>query len=101
MKMCVSVFSAALGIVLVGISPTIAQDNGDRTVGQYACKDVVRESGSLREVAIAFLHGYALGKSGDAKFNLNTLMKQTDSFLDQCIENPNKKAIEVMDSVRK
>jgi hypothetical protein len=101
MKMFVSLFSTALAIASIGVAPAVAQDNGDRTIDQYACKDIIRESGSLREVAIAFLHGYALGKSGDGKFNLNTLMKQTDTFLDQCIENPNKKAIEVMVSVKK
>jgi hypothetical protein len=101
MKMFVSLFSAALAAASIAIAPAAAQDNGDRTIDQYACKDIIRESGSLREVAIAFLHGYALAKSGNAQFNLNELMKQTDSFLDQCIENPNRKAIEVMVSVRK
>jgi HdeA/HdeB family protein len=101
MKTFASLFSAALAIASIGIAPAVAQDNGDRTIDQYACKDIVRESGSLREVAIAFLHGYVLGKSGNAQFNLNTLMKQTDTFLDQCIENPNKKAIEVMVGVKK
>lgn len=92
---------AVLALASIGVAPAIAQDNGDRTVDQYACKDIVRESGSLREVAIAFLHGYALGKSGNTNFNLNALMKQTDSFLDQCIDNPNKKAIDVMVDVKK
>ena len=92
---------AALLSVLLGSAVALAQDSGDRTVDQYACKDIVRESGSSREVAIAFLHGYMLGKSGANQFNLNTLMKQTDSFLDQCIDNPNKKAVDIMMDVKK
>jgi hypothetical protein len=78
-----------------------AQDKGNRTIEQYACKDIVRESGSNREVAIAFLHGFLLGKSGSSQFNLNTLLKQTDAFLDRCIENPNEKAVDVMMTVKK
>jgi hypothetical protein len=101
MKIFASLFSAILALALIGTGIVMAQDNGDRTIDQYACKDVVRESGSLREVAIAFLHGYTLGKTGNTQFNLNALMQQTDSFLDKCIENPNQKAIEIMTSVKK
>jgi hypothetical protein len=73
-----------------------AQDNGDRTIEQFACKDMIRESGSNRDVAIAFLHGYLLGKSGSSKFNLDLLKKQTDLFIDRCLENPNDKALDSM-----
>jgi hypothetical protein len=94
--------AAAIALVTMALSaPLHAQDKGDRTIQQYACKDVVRENGSNREVAIAFLHGYLLGKSGNAQFNLNDLLKQTDAFLDRCIENPNDKAIDVMTAVKK
>ena len=99
MRMSARVLFVALTLASTGSA--LAEDNGDRTIDQYACKDIVRESGSLRDVAIAFLHGYALGKSGNAQFNLTALMKQTDSFLDRCIENPSQKAIDVMLSVKK
>jgi len=88
-------------LTMVISAPLLAQDKGDRTVQQYACKDIVRESGSNREVAIAFLHGYLLGKSGNSQFNLNDLLKQTDTFLDRCIESPNDKAVDVMEAVKK
>ncbi len=73
-----------------------AQDTNERTVEQYACKDILRESGSNRDVAIAFLHGFLLGKSGTTKFNLETLKKQTDAFLERCLENPHDKAVDAM-----
>ena len=60
----------------------------------------MRESGSNRDVAIAFLHGLLLGKSGGSKFNLETLKKQTDAFLEQCLENPHDKAIDTMMKVK-
>jgi hypothetical protein len=81
--------------------PASAQDKGDRTVEQYSCKDVMRESGANRDVAIAFLHGFIVGKSGDNKFNVETLRKQTDAFIERCLENPGLKAFDAMNEVKK
>jgi hypothetical protein len=78
-----------------------AQDKGDRTIEQYSCKDVMRESGGNRDVAIAFLHGFIIGKSGDNKFNVETLRKQTDAFIERCLENPGRKAFDAMNEVKK
>lgn len=72
--------------------PVLAQSEADRTIEQYSCKDVMREGAGGREVAIAFLHGYLLGKSGASKFNVATLEKQTDSFIEYCLDNPAAKA---------
>lgn len=73
-------------------SPNLAfaQSDADRTIEQYSCKDVMRDNG--REVAIAFLHGYLLGKSGASKFNLVALEKQTDAFIEYCLDHPADKA---------
>ncbi len=82
------------------VPAALAQDTNERTIEQYACKDILRESGSNRDVAIAFLHGFLLGKSGSSKFNLETLKKQTDAFLDRCLENPHDKAVDTMMKVK-
>jgi len=82
------------------LTPVLAQDANDRTINQYACKDILRESGSNRDVAVAFLHGFLLGKSGAAKFNLEALKKQTDAFLDRCLDNPHDKAVDAMMKVK-
>lgn len=66
---------------------------------QYTCKDVMRESGAGRDVAIAFLRGFLLGKSGTTKFNLDTLHKQSDEFVERCLANPDEKAMEAMTKV--
>ncbi len=92
---------AALCCVMLAALPASAQDKGERTVEQYSCKDVMRESGGNRDVAIAFLHGFILGKSGDSKFNVETLRKQTDAFIDRCLENPGQKAFDAMTEVKK
>jgi hypothetical protein len=77
-----------------------AQEAGDRAVEQYKCKDVMRESGSNRDVAIAFLHGYLTGKSGSSKFNVDTIHKQTGAFIERCLDNPNETALNAMLGVK-
>lgn len=96
---------AVLGCALLASGVANAQDKpqdrGDRTVEQYSCKDVMRESGGNRDVAIAFLHGFIVGKSGGNKFNVETLRKQTDAFIERCLDNPGAKAVDAMNEVKK
>jgi hypothetical protein len=99
MKKC---FALALAIgALVHAAPSGAQQGKDRTIEQYECRDIMRDSGANRDVAIAFLHGYLLGKSGGSKFNLDTIQKQTDLFLEHCLLNPRQKAVDAMMSIMK
>jgi hypothetical protein len=89
-----------LGALIAPLSlPASAQD-AQRSIDQYKCKDVMREAGSNREVAIAFLHGYLLGKSGGQKFDVQTLTKQTDAFTELCLDNPNESAAAAMAKVK-
>ena len=93
---------ALLGSLLcfLGPGPASAQDAKDRSIEQYLCKDVVRESGVDRDVAIAFLHGFLLGKSGSAKFNLDALHKQSSDFIERCLDNPGERALDAMAKVK-
>jgi hypothetical protein len=97
-------FAAAIAAMLAA-APAQAQDKkqdaGDRTVEQFTCKDVMRESGGNRDVAIAFLHGFMLGQSSGSAFNVETLRKQTDAFIERCLDNPGLKAIEAMTAAKK
>ena len=68
----------------------------DRTVEQYECRDVMRDSGPDRDVAIAFLHGFLLGKSGSSQFNVGKLKQETDAFIERCLNNPTEKAADAM-----
>src|SRR5262245_20200818 len=88
-------FVAALTIV-----PAAAQDSGQRSTDQYLCKDVMREQGSNRDVAIAFIHGIFVGKSGATVFNIAALQKQTDAFIERCLDNPGEKAMDAMAKVK-
>jgi len=77
-----------------------AQQPKVRSVEQYSCKDVIRESGTDREVAIAFLHGFLLGKSGTSTFDLDVLHKQTNDFIERCLDNPGERALDVMAKIK-
>ena len=89
----------AAALLASAIAPISAQDSKDRTIEQYSCKDIMRESGANRDVAIAFLRGFMLGKSGSTKFNLDVLHKQSDDFIERCLANPDEKAIDAMAKV--
>ncbi|NWG23462.1 MAG: hypothetical protein HXY30_03420 [Pseudorhodoplanes sp.] len=79
----------------------LAQNERNRTIEQYACKDVMRDSGANRDVAIAFLHGYLLGKSGSSSFSLDAIQRQTDAFIERCLDNPAEKAVDAMTAVKR
>jgi hypothetical protein len=88
-------------LTAAAIGAASAQPSAARTVEQYTCKDVMRDNGSNRDVAIAFLHGYLLGKSGSSSFNLEALERQTDDFIDRCLDKPTEKAVDVMTGLKK
>jgi len=78
------------------LSAALAQDSQTRTIEQYTCKDIMREAGADRDIAIAFLHGFLLGKSGTTSFNLDVLHKQTTEFIERCLNSPADKAVDVL-----
>ena len=94
----------AVAILISGrclIGTAAAQTATDRSVELFTCKDVMREPNASREVAIAFLHGYLLGKSGGSKFNVEALERQTGAFIEQCLDNPKDNAADVMAKLKK
>ena len=97
-------FRMGLGIAIaataLGTGSVVAQNSETRTVEQYTCKDIMREQGSNRDVAIAFLHGFLLGKSGTSIFKLDVLHKRTAEFIDLCLDNPAEKAVNVMSKIK-
>jgi hypothetical protein len=87
-------------LVALGWGRAEAQQGNTRTVEQYTCKDVMREHGGNRDVTIAFLHGYLLGKSGGSTFDTEVLHKQTSDFIERCLDNPGEKAVDVMAKIK-
>jgi hypothetical protein len=95
---CLALF---LIVGLGWLGTAAAQTAADRAVELFTCKDVMREPNTSREVAIAFLHGYLLGKSGGSKFNVEILERQTGAFIEQCLDNPKDGAADVMAKLKK
>jgi len=90
---------AIAAVFAAGSAPAEVQT--ERAIEQYSCKDVMRDPSPHREIAIAFLHGFLLGKSGESKFNIATLEQQTDAFMERCLDNPQEKAQDAMVKVKK
>ena len=89
-----------LTTILPGADFALAQPQSDRVVEAFTCKDVMREPNTSREIAIAFLHGYFLGKSGGSRFNVEVVESQTNAFIEQCLDNPLSKALDVMTKIK-
>ena len=94
------VIGALLMLLAAASTNAFAQDKGERSVDQYTCKDVMRESGPSRDVAIAFIHAYLLGRANATTFDADVLHKQTDAFINRCLDNPNEKALDAMMKVK-
>jgi hypothetical protein len=90
---------AILTTASAALLPAHATEEG--AVENYSCKEIMRENGVNRNTAIAFLHGFLLGKSGGSKFSIEALTKQTDAFIDHCLDNPAAKAVEVMTKIKR
>ncbi|MGD9837920.1 MAG: HdeA/HdeB family chaperone [Afipia sp.] len=91
-----SCVAAAGALAFLAPSTGFAQSASDRSVDQFTCKQIMREPPAVREASVAFMHGYLLGKSNSVKFNVEKLLKHTDSFIDSCLDNPGAKAIDIM-----
>ena len=89
---------ATLGMLVILPQFAVAQDKADVAVERYTCRDLLRESGSDRDIAVAFLHGYLLGKSGTTAFNVDVLRGQTTVFIERCLDNPQANALTTMSS---
>ncbi len=89
-----------LTLPIVTSQTLLAADDPARNVEQFVCKDVMRESSADRDVAIAFLHGFLLGKSGNSKFSTEALHKESRAFIERCLDNPAERVLDAMSKVK-
>ena len=66
-----------------------------------SCKDVMRLSGADRDIAVAFVHGYVLGKKDTTRFDIDKLAEITDRFLDYCLDHPTENALQSFEKIAK
>lgn len=88
----------AVTVVLFATVPysALAGEADVEEVDKFLCKDILRTSGDDRRNAIAFMHGYLLGKSGKNKFDKAVLAKATDDFIEACLDDTGAVAITTM-----
>ncbi|MEE4174019.1 MAG: HdeA/HdeB family chaperone [Xanthomonadales bacterium] len=89
--------TAAALIALLLSSNTLASDQRD--FAEQSCKDVMRLSGADRDIALAFAHGYRLGKKGTTRYEIETLAQITDRFIDYCLDHPSENALQSFEKV--
>jgi hypothetical protein len=66
-----------------------------KDLGALTCKEVMRLADDDRRVAIGFLHGYYVGQNGgNLKVDIDKLSEITDTFIDQCLDEPTSLAVE-------
>lgn len=89
-------FAAATVSMFLPGAMSSAQETTTRDIATVDCKTVMRLDDREREAAIVFLHGYLVGKKGDTVIDLAKLGAATDKFIDNCLDNPKSKALDVM-----
>ena len=80
-------------------SAAFAEESKPQDLSSYACKDVMRMSGVERDLSLAFVHGYRLGKINTTRYEVDALAAITDKFIDHCLDNPNDKALAAFEKI--
>jgi hypothetical protein len=96
------VTAALTSALFVSASATLAEDpSTQKDLSEFLCKDVMRLPGSEREYALAFVHGYRLGKMNTTQYEIEALAAITDKFIDHCLDNPNGNALATFEKIGK
>ena len=84
---------------LAGTGALAAETKGTKDLRSYVCTDVMRMSGEDRQIALAIVHGYALGKKGTTRFDVDALAQITDKFVEYCLDHPAENALESFEKI--
>jgi len=94
----IAVFAA---LSFTGATALAAEQPQERDLGKFQCKEVMILSGQDRDIAVAFAHGYVLGKKGTTKYDVDALGRITDKFFDYCLDNPKANALQSFEMIAK
>lgn len=94
--LAVGLSHSALGMVTENTSDEASDAQEQADLSDARCRDIMILSGLDRDVTIAFLHGYLVGKAGDTQVDSEKLTDSTEVFLHTCLDNPDAKALEVL-----
>ena len=87
--------------MLAGTVGAAEPADAKRDFATLACKDVMRLSGSDRDIALAFAHGYVLGRKGTTQYDVDALAQVTDRFIDHCLDHPADNALQSFEKFAK
>jgi hypothetical protein len=90
---------AATFLMLAGAAGAAETADAKRDFAALACKDVMRLSGNDRDIALAFAHGYVLGKKGTTQYDVDALAQVTDQFIDYCLDHPAENALQSFEKI--
>jgi hypothetical protein len=98
-RIIISIVAVAFIMGSAGIA--FADTNDSKDMNSFICKDIMRLSGENRDIAMAFVHGYFLGKKGSTTYKTDKLAAATDEFIETCLDNPNANALKTMGDILK
>jgi hypothetical protein len=87
--------TTATGIALFVGSASFAQTTGTVDLAALTCKELMRQTDRDREATIAFVHGFMAGKKQAMVVNIKALETSTDKIVDQCLDSPTRKVMDV------
>lgn len=86
----------------LGVSAALAGELSEpKDLSNYLCKDVMILSGEDREIALALVHGYRLGKKNTTRYVPEELAIATDNFMDYCLDHPKDNALAAFEKIAK
>ena len=92
--------AAAAAALLLGSTAIFAEEQpAMKDLSTELCKDLMILSGEERVIALAFVHGYRLGKKNTTKYDPEALGQISDKFMDYCLDNPKEKALPAFEKI--
>ena len=101
-KQIATVIALVGSLSITGMAWAQSPKNDEKTTGKpidlnsFVCKDLMRASGDERDISLALLHGYFLGKKGLTTYNTEKLREISDQLIEYCLDNPTSKLLEAM-----
>jgi hypothetical protein len=96
-----SLIPAALVALSLLYAPAGAAEGEVVDITRYLCKDVMRMGDDDRAITLGVLHGYILGKKNATSFVADDLAKVSNRFIENCLDNPNEKAMASFEKLAK
>lgn len=102
MKLIHRAAAASVAALLLSAVATMASEPPKpKDLNNFQCKDIMILSGADRDISIAFVHGYMLGKNKSTRYEVDKLATITDAFLDYCLDHPAENALASFEKVYK